>query len=61
MREAADPEKQVRACIYLLAGRDDVLCTLDRDFFEEHVLGFAKRHGIQIPTDLQLHSELAKG
>lgn len=41
-----------------VSGNADVLCTLDRDFFEENVLQFAKRRGIRILTDLQLLSLL---
>lgn len=37
-----------------LAGKAVVLCTNDRDFWDDRVLAFAAEHGIQILTDLEL-------
>ena len=37
-----------------LAGRADILCTNDRDFWDEPVRDFAREHGIRIMSDLDL-------
>jgi uncharacterized protein len=37
-----------------LAGRADVLCTRDADFFEKNVQSFCTNHGIRLLTDLEL-------
>lgn len=37
-----------------LAGRADVLCTLDADFFDEKVRQFSAAKGIRILTDVEL-------
>jgi uncharacterized protein len=44
-----------------VAGKADVLCTLDQHFYDSDVVRFAKRRGIRILTDLQLLSELGEG
>ena len=37
-----------------LAGQVDVLCTVDKHFFEPNVLAFCSRHRIQLMTDIEL-------
>ena len=37
-----------------LAGGADVICTVDRHFYEPNVLAFCSRHGIQLMTDVEL-------
>jgi putative PIN family toxin of toxin-antitoxin system len=37
-----------------LAGGADVICTVDRHFYDPDVLAFCARHGIQTMTDIQL-------
>ena len=41
-----------------LAGRADVLCTVDKHFFAPAVLSFCSRYGIRIQTDVDLVREL---
>jgi putative PIN family toxin of toxin-antitoxin system len=41
-----------------LAGRAQVLCTLDRHFHHRVVLRFCREHGIQVLTDVELLSIL---
>ncbi len=41
-----------------LAGRADVLCTRDADFFEERVKRFCASKGIRVLTDLEFLEEL---
>ncbi|MEK7406255.1 MAG: PIN domain-containing protein [Acidobacteriota bacterium] len=35
-------------------GGAEVLCTLDRDFFEPAVLEFCRKHGISVMSDVEL-------
>jgi predicted nucleic acid-binding protein len=42
----------------VLAGRAQVLCTLDRHFHHRVVLRFCREHGIQVLTDVELLSSL---
>lgn len=35
-------------------GRADVLCTLDRDFFQPGVITFCREHHIEVMTDVEL-------
>lgn len=44
-----------------VSGKADVLCTLDKHFFDPGVIRFSKRRGIKILTDTQLLSVLGKG
>ena len=37
-----------------LGGGADVICTLDRHFYEPNVLAFCSRYGIQLMTDVEL-------
>src|SRR6266851_514956 len=37
-----------------LAGQADVLCTVDKHFYEPNVLAFCSRNGIQLMTDIEL-------
>ena len=37
-----------------LAGQADILCTVDRHFFEPNVLSFCSRYRIQLMSDVQL-------
>ena len=37
-----------------LAGQADVLCTMDKHFYEPNVLAFCSRQGIQLMTDVEL-------
>ncbi len=37
-----------------LAGKAEVLCTLDKDFYEQEVLAFSAEHGFRIMTDVEL-------
>jgi putative PIN family toxin of toxin-antitoxin system len=37
-----------------IAGNVDVLCTMDRHFFDEKVVAFAASHGIRIMNDVEL-------
>ena len=37
-----------------LAEQVDVLCTVDRHFYEPNVLAFCSRHSIQLMTDVEL-------
>ena len=37
-----------------VAGQADVLCTVDKHFYEPNVLAFCSRRGIQLMTDLEL-------
>ena len=37
-----------------IAGRADVLCTLDRDIRAEEVSAFCSRQGVQVLTDVEL-------
>lgn len=41
-----------------VAGKANVLCTLDQHFFDPDVARFAKGYGIQIVTDVELLSRL---
>ena len=43
-----------------LAGQADVLCTVDKHFYEPSVLGFCARHGIRIMSDIDLLHFLRK-
>jgi putative PIN family toxin of toxin-antitoxin system len=44
-----------------LAGQADILCTVDRHFYEPNVLSFCARHGIQLMTDVELLRALRRG
>ena len=35
-------------------GKADVICTLDRDFFQPNVIAFCQEHGIAVTTDVAL-------
>lgn len=35
-------------------GRAEVLCTLDRDFYEPGVTEFCRKHGIAVMSDVEL-------
>ena len=35
-------------------GRAEVLCTLDRDFYEPGVIEFCRKHGISVMSDVEL-------
>ena len=35
-------------------GRAEVLCTLDRDFYEPGVIEFCQKHGISVMSDVEL-------
>ena len=37
-----------------LAGQADVLCTVDKHFYEPNVVAFCSRNGIQLITDVEL-------
>jgi putative PIN family toxin of toxin-antitoxin system len=37
-----------------VGGGADVLCALDRDFYDPDVLSFARDHGVQIMNDVEL-------
>lgn len=37
-----------------IAGQVDVLCTVDKHFYEPNVLAFCSRHRIQLMTDVEL-------
>jgi putative PIN family toxin of toxin-antitoxin system len=37
-----------------VAGRADVLCAMDRDFYAPDVVGFCREQGIEIMNDVQL-------
>jgi putative PIN family toxin of toxin-antitoxin system len=37
-----------------LAGRADILCTVDNHFYDPNVLSFCSRHGIRLMSDLEL-------
>ena len=37
-----------------VAGGADVICTVDRHFYQPNVLAFCSRHGIQLMTDIEL-------
>ena len=37
-----------------VAGQADILCTVDKHFYEPNVLSFCFRQGIQLMTDLKL-------
>ena len=39
-----------------LAGRADILCTNDLDFWDERVRDFARGHAIRVMSDLELLS-----
>ena len=41
-----------------LAGAADVICTVDRHFYEPGVLGFCSRYGIRIMDDVELLHDL---
>jgi predicted nucleic acid-binding protein len=41
-----------------VAGKADVLCTLDRHFYAPGVTAFCARHGIRVMKDLELLAEL---
>jgi len=41
-----------------LAGEADILCTMDRDFFEPPASTFLASHGISVMTDAQLMARL---
>lgn len=47
----------VYAAVY---GKADVLCTLDRDFFEPEVVAFCRTRGISILGDVELLRELMR-
>ena len=40
-------------------GKADVLCTLDRDFFEPEVVSFCRARGVSILKDLELLEKLS--
>src|SRR5882672_3231631 len=44
-----------------LAGAADVICTLDRHFFEPNVLSFCSKYGISVMDDLELLQMLRRG
>ena len=44
-----------------LAGGADVLCTVDRHFYEPYVLSFCARYDIQVMTDVELLHALRHG
>jgi len=37
-----------------IAGHVEVLCTVDRHFYDENVVAFAAQHGIRIMNDVEL-------
>ena len=41
-----------------VAGRADVLCAIDKDFYRPTVLGFCKENGIEVMTDVELLHKL---
>lgn len=43
-----------------LAGGADVLCTVDRHFYEPNVLSFCARYDIQVMTDVELLGEIRR-
>ena len=43
-----------------LAGQADILCTVDKHFYESNVLAFCARHGIRLMADLELLHFLRK-
>lgn len=50
---AADPDDD--PVIYTaIAGQSDVICTVDKHFFEASVLSFCARNGIEVMTDVTL-------
>lgn len=50
---ASDPDDD--AVIYTaVAGRAEILCTLDTHFFDAEVLGYCEQRGIRIITDVEL-------
>ena len=44
-----------------VAGKADVLCTLDRRFYEPGVAAFLREHGIRVLSDVELLRELLLG
>ena len=44
-----------------LAGATDVICTLDRHFFEPNVLSFCSKYGISVMDDVELLQMLRRG
>jgi uncharacterized protein len=43
-----------------LAGQADILCTVDKHFYEPNVLAFCARHGIRLMSDIELLHFLRK-
>lgn len=43
-----------------LAGQADILCTVDKHFYEPNVLAFCARHGIRLMADIELLHFLRK-
>jgi putative PIN family toxin of toxin-antitoxin system len=41
-----------------VAGRSEVLCTKDKDFYTEHVISFCRERGIEVMNDVELLKKL---
>jgi predicted nucleic acid-binding protein len=41
-----------------LDGKADVLCTLDRDFYEPEVVAFCRQRGVSVMNDVELLQKL---
>jgi putative PIN family toxin of toxin-antitoxin system len=38
----------------VIAGKADVLCTLDRDFYDSEVVAFCRKRGVSVMNDVEL-------
>ena len=43
-----------------ITGKADVLCTLDRDFYEPEVVAFCRQRGVTVLDDVELLQELKR-
>ena len=41
-----------------VAGRAEVLCTMDRDFYADQVISFCRQSGIEVMNDVELLKKL---